>query len=246
MPVDEQGREYSEDWEFGSGLMDDFDGTVVRSEFGYDEKYTDDKGDQQVLFIATIQPDDGSDELRQLFSVGKEFEVLNKGRTIAKAKSGKLIKTTMYARLNAAAVKEYPDFKFRGSPLGAGIFDGTSWHWKILEFKQTIRGEERVNEHLMPVKFNKLVTPANTASGGAASGGAAGGSSTGSTTVGSAEEELRDEVTMLARAHDTHQLFLKAIVNDKELNARVKAAGLTRSVIDDKATGYWSKARTDA
>jgi len=240
--VDEQGREYSEDWELGSGFTDDFDGTVVNSEFGYEDKYADDEGNKQVLFIAMIQPDDGSDQIRQLFSVGKEFEVVDGGRGIAKPKSGKLIKTTMYGRAVELGNKLWPDMKFRGSPLRIGPWDGTSWHWKVQEFKMRIRGEERVNEHLMPTKFNKLVsggTGAGTASGSA---GSAGGNSGG----GNAGDDVRNDLKALALTNDTHQLFLKAVVGDKELNARVKAAGLTREVIDAKDTGYWIKSRKEA
>lgn len=233
MPVDEQGREYSEDWEFGSGLQDDFDGTIVKSEFGYDEKYEEKSNTHQVLFIATIQPDDGSDVVRKLFSCGADFEPVEGGKAIAKPNGGPIIKTSAYGRLCLAAQTLFPDFRLRGSPKRVGMFDGTGWHWKMTEYKFVSRGEERTTEALMPIKFLGVKSGAAAAGSGSSGGASSGG-------------DIRDEITALAITNDTHATFLKSIVSNKELNERVKAAGLMREVIDSKDTGFFAKARKEA
>ena len=78
----------SDNWKTGSGLPDDFDFEVTHAEFRYNPKVQDGEVPICVLVGLNSETGDPEDELR--FTVGKNFEVVDKGAavepTFAKAK----------------------------------------------------------------------------------------------------------------------------------------------------------------
>ena len=104
MAVDDKGQQIDESWEFATGLIDDFDGLIVSTEFGTKSDYADQEGNLQVLFIARVLADGATEPADTIFSVGKGWEVADGGRSVSRP-DGKLkfMQSSLYAMLLARA-----------------------------------------------------------------------------------------------------------------------------------------------
>jgi hypothetical protein len=221
-------QEIEESWEFTSGLIDDVDAKVVGSEFGYRDEYKTKDGTPLPVFVLKLQPEGGSDVVEAHYSLGKGWEPAPDGRSARKLEGKpKFNQSSAYAMLCARAAGLWPEIKRRGSTLYVGLFDGTVWHWN--REKVEYGGEIGSKERLLPTKFIR----AEAAGGGAGPDGG--------------KDDVTTDLQALAVQADTHKDFLKAFTSDKELQARVKAAGgsLLRDVLDGKDTGFWAKTRKE-
>jgi hypothetical protein len=228
MPVDEKQQEIDESWEFSSGLLDDVDAVVVGTEFGYRPEYVDAEGNQLPLFILKLQAEGSSDVVESHYSIGRGWEVAADGRSVSKPEGKqKFVQTSAYAMLLARAAGLWPEIKRRGPTTRTGLFEGTKWHWE--REKVEYGGQIGSKERLLPTKFLGVDEKAAAGAGG---GG---------------QDDLIAELQALAVSSDTHKDFIRAFTGNKELQAKVKAAGgtLLREVLDGKDTGFWAKTRKE-
>lgn len=97
-------------WKTGSGLIDEFDFTITDAEFRYNPKIQDGESPQLILIGLNSVTGDPEEELR--FTVGKSFEIVDKGAKIA----------GVHAKANVNRQSQYGKFMnaFMDNEAGAG------------------------------------------------------------------------------------------------------------------------------
>lgn len=165
------------DWDdaVGSGLLDEYVGTISNAEFGTDPEYND--GETVRLMVDIVvdshdEPDvdiDPGDTVEEAFNVGHvdTWEILDNGEGVAKV-DGKRIKfnnNSGYGRLIASvnprsktamegADKLAEILQSRGPGNKADIWEGLTFRFKRLEFSFTPKGEDEVVYYrTYPVEF---------------------------------------------------------------------------------------------
>lgn len=256
MPLDDKGREYDESWDPGAGTLDECDGVIVSSRFGYVEKYNDSDGNPQCLALIRIQPltesgrPDG-EPIEQSWSCGRGWEPTDNGAAaVHPSGTRKFRRSALYSKFLSRVNDLFPDVKFRGMADRAGALDGLVFHWVNEKFNYGGNIGER--EHIMPEKFlrEEKVAGGGTGGGSPASSGAASapGAATSSSAGASAAGagDWTEEATTIALTNDSHKEFIREIMANKPLVAQVRGAGKLRDVLDEKEGGFWAKARAAA
>lgn len=154
-----------DEWAFGSGLKDNFDGTIENIYFGYDSKYNN--GNTLVL-ILEIKDVENGEEARQMYSCGDGWDNAENGSKAVREDG----KQTPFNR-NSAVVKFLTSLtnaqgidKVRGQLVEAGFspyfctpLKGTTWHWEQKEDSYNVKdrqtGEKKAGSstRLMPTAF---------------------------------------------------------------------------------------------
>ena len=142
-----------------SGLLDDVDVTFTNPQFVKDPQYTDkDTGQMVPVFEATLVG--GDEPNRQLFSIGKGWEIQGGGAKVVRAEGPpKGFNNSSYIQLLVRFIIEHAESAARGryedtglSPMDAGYWDGLQLHMKQVEttnFKGELTGKTR----LEPTEF---------------------------------------------------------------------------------------------
>lgn len=68
---------WGEEFQFSSGLKDNFEGKIVSATFGYDAKYNN---GETLCLILEIDPEDGDEPIRQLYSCGRGWDSADGGK----------------------------------------------------------------------------------------------------------------------------------------------------------------------
>lgn len=154
-----------DDMELGTGLADDFDGTIVDAWFEVKEKYAEIAGASDPMLILSIDSPESEKPIETAYSTGaaKQWEIGRGGKEITSMKSPDVHRFTMSARAGELVgrlfelvgegdrAKGQDFFARRGYWMSeAEFYPGLSFHWKR-EPKKTVSGEER--NILMPTVF---------------------------------------------------------------------------------------------
>lgn len=139
-----------ESWETTSGLLDDFDGEVVESYFGYNPQYG---GGDTLLLNWKVKTAEGDQDL--LISCGKKWETVDGGKSAQRTDGGKeqFVKTSHYGMILERVKKlgAIDVLRTRGRATEADLWTGTRWHFK--REKVSYGGEIGDKEKVMPVDF---------------------------------------------------------------------------------------------
>ncbi len=186
-----------------TGLLDDADITITKAEFNYDASYDD--GESLVLILSGTSDHPDYPEFAQFWSIGKDWETEDHGKTIVGGGDGIHESTNYWALIeNAIKVGAGSIIQGRGTPDMASIWEGLRFHVK----RVTVGEEDFEREVLVPTAFlgetGKADTPAETpADAGAATPG------DGDSVV------LRGQIVALAHAADNHDSFIEAVLTQK-------------------------------
>lgn len=247
----EEVRKYDESWETESGLPDDFDFWVTRSEFGYLPEYTDQQGKPLPLLIWYGESEEGF-EGPVTFSLGKGWEPSRDGRTVTnveKKNKRKFVDTSMMGRL-INRVKELgalDTIASRGPATDAKVWEGLGFHLKReeFEFKGLLQDKGGKTSRLMPTAFLGVRSPEGEQLRGEAKGKPAESPAPKQAKAPAAQEDagidpaLKEKLVQLAQKLD-RAAFQKAAMNIPEV---VEDADLVGQIIDDTEAGFWTKAR---
>jgi hypothetical protein len=157
--------------EFETGLLDDFDFTVVRSFFAPDAKYND--GNTLLLQWEGKTDNDDVPETHAWFPLGKGWVSRDGGKTITheSGKAGKyFVKTSIMARLIARCVEDFGIgdlLSERGNPFTSKVWEGMRFHMKneVIDFGSGMEAKTK----LFPVRFLGVVGAAAQAGNGSSS-----------------------------------------------------------------------------
>lgn len=127
-------------WEFGTGLREEYDFTIYMAYFGTDAAY----GNGELTLLILQGVDENDEEARELFSVGKSWETLDGGKTIAfpEKPDKKINQNSMYAKFCQSALEACEKAKStylidEGDPKIAQTWINTKWH---MTQKEATRG----------------------------------------------------------------------------------------------------------
>lgn len=145
-------------FELGSGLpLADAEVTITNAEFRFDTSYS---ADAVVCAIEFTPHEEGVEAQEQLYSVGKGWEPLDRGETVAHG-SGKQVKInnqSNYGRFIAAAVEceGFLDYarEVGLQPNSAALWVGTQWHLGSIEISTT--NPSKPND---PPKVKSVIVP---------------------------------------------------------------------------------------
>lgn len=145
-------------FELGSGLpLADANVTITNAEFRFDTSYS---ADAVVCAIEFTPHEEGHEAQEQLYSVGKGWEPLDRGATVAHG-SGKPVKInnqSNYGRFIAAAVEceGFLDYarEVGLQPNSAALWVGTQWHLGTIEISTT--NPSKPND---PPKVKSVIIP---------------------------------------------------------------------------------------
>lgn len=254
-------------WETGTGMADDFDGTITEPFFGVDEKYNA----EAVLFCATLVDENGEEITTLKYSVGDGWETNNDGTEIMHPSKAQINKGSRFGyfidRLAKPATEKAPNDKRlespagmdkglgmgavlreRGTPFQAKTFEGLTFHWNLHK-GQTLGknddGSPVVKDVLYPTKF--LGAKGKAPALGAKASGAAAGSASPAPKVeqaasnGSAEipPQILKKLTLLALQNDL-KTFIQQAARDKEVITLPDE--IVNHVLDGSAEGFHAKA----
>jgi hypothetical protein len=215
-----------EEWETGTGLLDDVDAYITNARFGFKEAYRQVAGAEVVLLMFDLVDADGNllnnPDAPPAYSVGSGWQVVEGGTRIVHPNRSRIIGSSMYGRLINRVVKELKvDMAQYGSPLEAAVWDGLGFHWEQEEHK-TVGGEVRTQ--LMPTRFL-----------GEYQGPSAGTTSKESTVEVPAE--VMEQLTKLAKTLELRD-FQKAAM---KIEAVLSNPQLLQDILDDN--GFWKRQR---
>lgn len=140
-------------WQLGSGNFTDYDLHVRQAYFAPDAQYM--SGEATLLQLHGV--DNDGKEMREMFSVGKDWISTDGGKTIEYAKGGnaKIRNNSMYGHFIASLVELGEDvlkqFMARGDASNAQIYIGAIFHMDEKTF--TYGGNVSDQTHNMPTAF---------------------------------------------------------------------------------------------
>jgi hypothetical protein len=240
-----------------SGLLDNFDGTIIRSWFATDDKY---QGGNQMLIHWEIKTDDiDQPVIEKYYSVGKGWVSKDGGQTV-EHESGNTSKnfqgSSMYGRI---LVRCRDDFGMkdlmieRGLPFVAAIWNGLSFHFQTEELQFGSGLDAR--SAIMPNRFlgvGAVNGSAGAAPGTPATAPAATGLSAAeqlrqsranqqaAAVANAGEDELLSQVKSLAKAHDSFTSFQDAALGLDGVDAR---EDIVSGLIEE--SGIYAQARAE-
>jgi hypothetical protein len=144
----------------GSGLpLADTNAVITNAEFKFDTAYS---ADACVIAI-TFQPEDGGEPQEQLYSVGKNFEPLERGSALGHT-SGKSVNIngqSNYGRFlsHAAQCEGFKEHagETKADPFQAALWIGTKWHLTTVEYSTRNPSQadsvEKVRSAVVPDEF---------------------------------------------------------------------------------------------
>lgn len=236
----EELKKYDESWETETGLPDDFDFWITRSEFGYLPEYTDAQGKPLALLIWHGESDEGF-EGPVTFSLGKGWEPDRDGRfvtNVEKKGKKKFTDTSMMGRLinRAKELGAIDAIAGRGPATDARVWEGLGFHLKREEFeyKGLLSEKGGKTSRLMPTAFLGVRTAAGRGKPApAAKAGPEPQAGDGP------EPELKAKLVELAKTLELKQ-FQRAAMSLPEV---VGDMALVQQIIDDSEAGFWHRAR---
>ncbi len=226
-----------EAWGVSTGLpLDDVDATITKMEFGYNAQI----GAGVMCANITFKTDDG-EEHEQSFTIGNGWEITGKGAEISGRKT--INANTNYGRLVGSMVKtvgpenmsdEFPDP--RGFRLAAQ-FVGSRWHLgtEKVETTNPTTGEKKAKDAIV---FTKYLGKSDGDGGSGAKSKS--GKSSGKATLKDTDPELFAKLVKKAKAFDSHEEFVEAVLDAYEDN---QAA--VNAIMSSKAGSPWAEAQGD-
>ena len=165
-----------EDFVLGSGLIDDFDGTVVSAIFGqppadYIAKATISGDEIPAWVYLTIQPVGENADMQAIeqgYGCGKgnKWIISDDGKSVESEKSpdkkvynknsraGQLVAAMMTAAGNGNLVAGQEFFLARGTPMtNSDFFVGMTFHWSRKTMVTSIDGKSQSTDVLLPAAF---------------------------------------------------------------------------------------------
>jgi len=184
-----------EDFELGSGLADDFDGTIVDVKMGdapaqYIEKASVTGGEVPPWIYLTIKPADGeevgAEEITQGYGTGaaKGWKVTEDGKGLVSEKksdlrsfnrncrAGQLVEAMMVAAGSGDLQVGIDFFAARKMPMtSADFYKGLTFHWNRITKSTKIKEVTQSSDVLLPTAFIGLEASADGKSKGKATSG---------------------------------------------------------------------------
>lgn len=197
-------------WQTGSGLLTDYEGTVIKAEFAIDVNYQ--QGIPYLLFLTLEYVDKDSGETFEnveRYSVGSDWKSYDGGETVEHPKGAtqRINKNGQYGRLIDAAIEAGGAdlLRKRGKATNAGVWVGTQWHFAEVSTDYNIDGNKITSNKNFPDKYLGVVEDGG--SGKAEeltteSIQGVGPSSNGSGVLDDVDPALVLQMTGLAREHD--------------------------------------------
>ena len=135
------------------GSHDDFDGTIIKSHFGFE------KGEltgANPSLIFTLEDKKGG--ISQVaYSTGSGWQIADDGRKIEHQMRKNVVRGTMYGNFQERVlVGLRVDMRGRGTPTEADTWTGLMFHWKIEEISPVVSlPNEKTGKiiHLLPTKY---------------------------------------------------------------------------------------------
>lgn len=126
--------EEHDDWQTGSGLLSNYDGTVTNAWFSTDVDYQ--QGKQLLLFLEMTAIDEDGTEIEghvERYSPGADWASYDGGESMEHPQGGKrkINNQSQYGKLIDAALTAggAETLRSRGSAKSAGVWVGTKWHF---------------------------------------------------------------------------------------------------------------------
>jgi hypothetical protein len=231
-------EDWKETWETETGLPDDFDFWITRSEFSYlPDQYTDTQGRPLPLLIWYGESDEGFDG-PVTFSLGKGWEPSRDGRTVTNEKKKKFVDTSMIGRLinRAKELGAVDVLAERGPVTDASVWEGLGFHMKREEFeyKGLLQDKGGKTSRLMPTAFLGVRGEAKSANPAQPAAEAKAESA-------QKDELLVKRLKLMAQKFDRSEFQKKAM----DMPEVLEDQDLFNSIIDDTNEGFWAKARAE-
>jgi hypothetical protein len=136
-----------------TGLLDDFDFTIEKARFGYDDGYQN--GEVLLMILEGTSPDSEAEGnfVRQFYSVGSGWDTEDRGKTAVSddGLSGFRSSTNYMAFIKAALDTEANDVLMeRGTPDNAEIWEGLTFHMERVLIERKGLGDFEV---LLPTSY---------------------------------------------------------------------------------------------
>lgn len=238
----------AEDWELGSGLaLDGATAEITGARFTIDNNYSA----EAVVLELTFTDEESGETQAQLYSVGKNWEIGDKGNTITGGK--KVNATSGYGRwIHSAVEADMGDLLIgRGTPREADIWLGLKVVLTSIEF-ETMNPTTKEKKNRSMIVIESLAEGSTTETVAVAAKGK--GKAAESTAKGAAkgkgkaaDEEVPEELLKALR-----KLAAKTVANDGDHGAFVDAAldidgvpenrAAMRAAQDKGADSIWSSA----
>lgn len=154
-----------EDMELESGLVNDFDGTIVDANFGINEQYAAISGTSDPMLLLKLSSPDFENPIEQGWSCGaaKQWEVIRDGKEVVSgvnpnvhrfnmnSRAGKLV-TAMFQTIGGGDLKKgQQHFLKKDRYMTEGEFyTGDTYHWLRVKM-DTVGGDTK--DVLMPVAY---------------------------------------------------------------------------------------------
>jgi hypothetical protein len=135
------------------GSHDDFDGTIIKSHFGFEKEEL--TGTNASLIFTLEDKKGGISQVA--FDTGNGWKVVDDGRKIEHKFRNNVVRGTMYGLFQERVLVGLRlDMRGHGTPKEADTWTGLMFHWKIEEISPIVSlpNEKTGNIiHLMPTKF---------------------------------------------------------------------------------------------
>lgn len=191
-------------WQTGSGLLTDYEGTVVKAEFATDIDYQ--QGIPTLLFLTLEYADKDSGETfenKERYSVGADWKSYDGGETVEhpKGPTQRINKNGQYGRLIDAAIEAGGAdlLRKRGKATNAGVWVGTRWHFAEVSTDYNIDGNKITSTKNFPDKYLGVIEDGGS---GKAESPPVKAETNGAGTLDDVDPALVLQMTGLAREHD--------------------------------------------
>ena len=230
-------------WGTSTGLpLDDADETIVGFEFGFNAKI----GAGVACANITFRNDESGEDIEQSFTIGKAFDIVDKGRAIAGA-AKTINANTNYGRL-VMSMKEAiggPEAMAAQFPYGftqASSLVGSRWHLNTtqVEVKNMQTGNMQEKAAIIATAFLGVdgdAAGSKPAAGKPAAGKPAAGKPAGKPTLADTDPDLFTELVSLAQEHDDYDDFVAAALDRDDVDGNALAMN---AVMSAKAGGVWA------
>jgi hypothetical protein len=221
--------------------LDDADVTIVGFEFGYNAKIGAGIGCANITF----RNNESGEDIEQSFTIGKAFDIVDKGRAIAGA-AKTINANTNYGRLvmsmkDAIGGPEQMAAQFPDGFTQATSLLGSMWHLNTtkVEVKNLQTGNMQEKDAIIATAFLGMDGEASkpAAAKPAAAKPAAASKPAGKPTLADTDPDLFAELVELAQQHDDYDDFVAAALDRDDVDGNALAMN---AVMSAKAGGVWA------
>lgn len=228
-----------ESFEGETGLLDDYDATIVEAWFAPDQRFSN---NLCLQFKLLVDAEEGGEpeEIEELWSCGPDWESMDGGETAEHPKGkGKFNKASKVQRMISSAVEAGagPVLAGRGTAMEAKIWNGLRFHFKRTSYDYTYQGAEGKSQVLGMRAFLGEEDAASSSPSGSGSSGSAEPKPAAASALDGLDSEVVEALkTAKAEAGDSHNSFV-----DKAMELTAVTSNPTLMVAIADPDGLWKE-----